>query len=452
MFFWENIHLGGERVAFIDENSKFTTYFQLSQKVEYVVGKHFNFKRKLVVVEASKSLDTVIFYLACLKTGNPVLLVDFELDETLKQSLYYVYQPKMIVSCSAKDCSINSFAASRNLEEDLAVLLSTSGTTGTPKLVKLSHKNIQSNAESICDYLRMGSEDRAVSLLAFHYSYGLSILNSHLNCFGSILLTSYSVMNREFWKLFKEHSVNSIAGVPYIYQILEKLRFNRMNLPSLRYLTQAGGKLSPALVETFSKWSAEKEVNFYVMYGQTEATARITYLSPEIVSRKPSSIGQAIPGGQLNLVDGDGKFITKSGIEGELVYQGPNVMLGYAESLADLELSQPAIELFTGDIAKFDDDGDFYIVGRTKRFIKMYGLRINLDQVELLLSDNGYECACGGTDDQLIIVCKGEESKRLLANLIANKFKLNVNNVSVKLVEELARTSSGKLDYKKIFG
>jgi len=458
-YFWENLSRWDTAIAFVDSESRLYSYAQIEQLISDTSEKIFRSERDLVFLYSQNNLHTVICYLSCLRAGNPVLLLDEDLDDGFKENLVAVYQPNLIIKTSPDGNLLaeRSLDTVYDLDEKLAVLLSTSGSTGEPKLVKLSKDNIQSNAESIVTYLELQKTDRAISLLPFHYSYGLSILNSHLTCGASLVLTNDGIMSREFWNLFKTHEVSSISGVPYIYEILDKLRFNRMQLPSLRYMTQAGGKLSVQLVEQYVKQCAELNISFYVMYGQTEATARISYLHPAQAKTKPGSIGKAIPGGKLFLVSETGDAITKPGEHGELVYEGKNVMLGYAESLADFRPAMqsgtaPLKTLKTGDIAYFDEEGDFFIVGRSKRFLKIFGLRFGLDQMEKYLSDNGYSCICGGVDDRIEVAVLDEKiDLNKIKEFILLKYKINKNAIKLFYLIEVPRLGSGKIDYKSIF-
>ena len=271
-------------------------------------------------------------------------------------------------------------------------------------MVRQSYNNILSNTESIVEYLNLDSTERPITTLPMNYTYGLSIINSHLYAGATILLTENTLIQKEFWNFFKTEQATSFGGVPYTYEMLKKLRFSRMNLPSLRYMTQAGGKLSPELHKEFAQDCIDKNRKFIVMYGQTEATARMAYLPSEYALKKYGSMGIAIPGGSFSLIDDNGNEITEDNITGELIYKGANVTLGYAESRSDLiKGDENHGVLLTGDMAKRDKDGFYYIVGRKKRFLKMFGKRVNLDEVERIIKSeySFLDCACDGTDDNM---------------------------------------------------
>lgn len=452
--FWD-IELSDD-ICLIDEDGAFWSYARLHEEVQLIKQKiTVEEKRRLVFLESSASVYTVISYLACLQLQYPVLLVDNDLDEELKAVLCQVYQPNLIVKTNENSSDFLSYSNEEHqFHSELAVLLSTSGTTGDPKLVKLSFKNIQSNAVSIAKYLGLTQTDRAISSLPLFYSYGLSVLNSHLQAEASFVIANVTVMQKEFWELFEKHSVTSISGVPFTYEMLSRLRFSRMDLPSLRYMTQAGGRLEESLVQEFALLAEKKGFEFFVMYGQTEATARISYLPSDKVLAKSGSIGNAIPGGKLSLIDINNNEILVANYEGELVYQGENVMLGYAKNRYELSTGGAENTLKTGDIAYVDEEGDYFITGRAKRFIKLFGLRLNLDQMESFIAKNELKCFCGGKDQLLGVAVLETDAGTLdmIVELISDKFKVNKKYINPVIIDnELPLLPSGKINYKVIF-
>ena len=335
--------------------------------------------RALVFLAMAPDAGAVVLYLACLHAGLPVCLTDTQ-PEALAR-LATAYRPSLLLLPAPVDAPAGyrehpspapGYRAWLGgepvaLHPDLALLLTTSGSTGDPKLVRLTRRNLESNADSIGEYLGLGPAERAVMSLPMHYSYGLSVLNSHLRAGGSVVLTPHSFMRPEFWAAADGERCTSFAGVPYMYETLHRLRFDPARHPSMRTLTQAGGGLRHDLAAHFEQIGARSGVRFFVMYGQTEATARISYVPAERLARKIGSIGIAIPGGALSLAAVEGAADLK-----ELVYAGPNVMLGYADSRADLALGDVQHgSLKTGDLASVDDDGYYSITGRLKRFAKL---------------------------------------------------------------------------------
>ena len=279
-------------------------------------------------------------------------------------------------------------------------MLTTSGSTGSPKLVRLSYNNLLSNAISISKYLRINQNERPITTLPIHYSFGMSIINSHLISGSTILLTNKSIFSPEFWKFLKTNKPTSISGVPFTFEMLKKLRFFSMDLPSIKSITQAGGKMDLNLNKEIAEYCKKTNKHLYVMYGQTEASPRISYVPYQKALEKIGSIGIPIPDGKLSLIDSDRNIINDVEVEGELVYEGPNVCLGYASKISDLAKGdENGGILFTGDIAYRDNECFFYVTGREKRFIKLFGNRINLDYVERLLNKDICECACVGNDN-----------------------------------------------------
>lgn len=304
-------------------------------------------KRSLVFLYTNNRVGSLLGYLSFLRDEIVPVMVNGQIDDELAQNLLECYKPQYIYISNEDvekyrsfECVYQAYGYSvlktnydveYELNDELALLLTTSGSTGSPKLVRQSYKNIAANANSIAEYLELDSTERPITTLPMNYTYGVSILNSHVLVGATILLTDKSLMQKEFWTFFKEEKATSFGGVPYNYEILEKLRFFRMDLPSLRTMTQAGGKLSPELHKKFAEYANETGKHFVVMYGQCEATARMSYLPYERSLEKYGSMGIAIPGGKFSLIDVDGNVINEPEVTGELVYEGPNVTLGYAE-------------------------------------------------------------------------------------------------------------------------
>jgi acyl-CoA synthetase (AMP-forming)/AMP-acid ligase II len=407
--------------------------------------------RQLIFLKAHNNIDTLIAYLAALSGEHPLMLLNPAIAEDKLTRLIALYQPNLM---------IENFNVTRlndktlNLAQDLSLLLSTSGSTGSAKQVALSAANLQANAQSICDFLPIENTDRTITTLPFFYSYGLSVINSHLLVGATIVFSDYSFVNREFWQLFNEHKISSFAGVPHSYDMLLRLRFERMQLPSLRYFTQAGGKLAGDKVQQLAQYAQQNEKQFFVMYGQTEATARMSYLPSELALRKPDSIGRAIPGGELTLQNAQGDEVIESNVSAELVYQGANVMLGYAEMSSDLSEFPPKAKLLTGDIAYRDLDGDFNITGRKKRFIKLVGQRLNLDEVENLLREKNLETYCCGDDNRLIVAVLKSTNKnndnKALKQLISTILQLHHSLLCILHIDQPPLTANGKKDYQAV--
>ncbi len=421
----------------------------------------------LVLLLCKNQYESIFFYINSIQRGVVVILVDAKIDISILNPLVEEYAPDFIFAPKADVLEFNQFSflfqfrdyivSERNskknitLNPELSLLLSTSGTTGSPKLVRLSYNNLISNASSISEYLSLNKNHRAISSLPMNYSFGLSIINSHLFAGGSILMTTESITQRRFWDLFNDFKITSFSGVPYTFEILKKFKLLQINLPSLKMMTQAGGKLSNELAEYFTEFSKNHQVDFFIMYGQTEGTARLSYLPPSLISEKKGSIGIPIPNGNFHIIDDLGNRITKSGVPGELIYEGPNVMLGYAENIDDLiKANENNGILKTGDIAYYDKDGFYYIVGRIKRFIKLFGNRVNLDDIENLLKSKDIESACVGRDNYLIVYIIDAEQISMTKDFLITKLGIHFSVFDIRLINTIPKNSSGKIFYSKL--
>jgi acyl-CoA synthetase (AMP-forming)/AMP-acid ligase II len=434
----------GERPAIVTAECV-VTYRELAERVEALLLR-LGTARRLVALTASNDVDSVVGYLAALAGGHPLILLPEDKPAAF-DSLVAAYDPDVILRSGADGQNVldeRRKGTRHQLHPDLALLLSTSGSTGSPKLVRLSHANLQSNAESIADYLGIGEDDRAITTLPMSYCYGLSVINSYLLRGASFVLTDLSVVDSCFWELFRRHRVTSFAAVPYTFELLDRGGFADMELPSLRYITQAGGRLAPATVERYVELGRRRGWELFVMYGQTEATARMAYLPPRLAASHPGAIGIPVPGGSFRIDPLPGLE------EGELVYTGPNVMLGYAQSPEDLALGRTVHELRTGDLARTDASGLYEVVGRRSRFVKIVGLRVDLGQVERILADLGMEAACAGTDEGLVVAVKGSNDLQLVAKVLAQGIGLPRASLQVCSVPEIPRLGSGKADYQGI--
>ena len=360
-------------------------------------------ERSIVTLTGDHSIEFVVTYLALLEAGHVPLLAGAHADR-----LSAAWPVGAIVTATDSAVEIDRRRApSVTLHGDLALLVSTSGSTGSPKLARLSHRNLISNAEAIVDYLELTPDDRGITSLPLHYCYGLSVLHSHLLAGASVVLTNTSVVDRCFRTALLDHGVTNLAGVPHTYEMLERTDPDRLFSSSLRLLTQAGGRMAPEAVTTWAERAARFGAEFFVMYGQTEATARMAYLPPELAFRRPEAIGRPIPGGSFELrpVDGHPDDV------GELVYRGANVMMGYARDVDDLSLGHTLAELATGDLARYHADDDvFEIVGRRSRFVKPFGLRVDLDEIESQLAAVvAGELAVAGDDERIVVHAPGAD-------------------------------------------
>ena len=420
------------------------TYRELAGRVDSL-ARRLGPVRRLVALAAGNDLDSLVAYLAALQAGHPLIIVPADKPAAL-DAVLSGYDPDVILRPAAGSALIDERrpGTAHELHPDLALLLSTSGSTGSPKLVRLSHANVQSNAEAIADYLGIGPGDRAATTLPMSYCYGLSVINSHLLRGAGLVLTDLSVVDPCFWDLFRSAGATSFAAVPYTFELLERAGFADMDLPGLRYVTQAGGRLAPEKVRDAADLGRRRGWDLFVMYGATEATARMAYLPPDLAATVPHAIGIPVPGGSF-------RIDPVPGLEhGELVYTGPNVMLGYAEHPGDLAAGRTIEELRTGDLARLHPAGVYEIVGRRSRFVKIVGLRVDLGQVERILADLGVQSACAGNDSGLVVAVEGDQDTALLGKVLAQGVGLPRASVALHAVADLPRLSSGKIDYPAV--
>ena len=438
-FLIEHLRHHGERVAVLTEETS-VTYRDLADRVAATAA-DLGDTRRLVLLEARNDVSTLVAYLGALAGNHVVMPVAAGRDH---RALLQTYDPDVVVDATGVD--VRRRGSAHRLHQDLALLLSTSGSTGSPKMVRLSRANLLANAAAIAEYLDIRESDRAATTLPMSYCYGLSVVHSHLLRGAGIILTDRSVVDDEFWALFRRHRGTAFAGVPYTFEMLERIGFDAMDLPDLRYVTQAGGRLDPDRVRSFATLGEQRGWQLYVMYGATEATARMAYLPPHLATSHPTAIGTAIPGGSFTLEPLDDW--REPGV-GELVYHGPNVMMGYAHGPADLSLGATVETLHTGDVARRGADGLYEVIGRSSRFVKIYGLRIDLHRVEAALSAHGVTAFCTDDEDRLVVaaVGKDEDSVRALA---ATASGLAPAAIRVAVVAELPLLASGKPDYRAV--
>lgn len=398
-------------------------------------------RRRLVALEARSDLDTIATYLAAFEGGHPVLLLAPD-DAARHPHLLEHYRPDLLLDSEG----LRGLGRSGGeLHPDLALLMSTSGSTGSPKTVRLSRSNVLTNADSIAAYLGLTPRDRGVTTLPLHYCYGLSVLHSHLRAGASVVLTDLSVVDECFWELLTRTQVTGLAGVPYTYDQLDQSGFAARELPNLRYLTQAGGRMPPEQVIRYAQLGRERGFDLFVMYGQTEATARMAYLPPDLALDHPTHVGVPVPGGSITLAEvaeGD----SSQGV-GEIVYRGPNVMMGYASRREDLARGATCNELRTGDLGRRGASGLWEVVGRRDRVAKVYGLRLDLDRIEQRLTDQGHRVRVVALEDRLhLFMLPGSRANQVRAQA-SDVTTLPHSALRTHRVERFPLTANDKPDH-----
>jgi len=458
----------GAATAVLTQDGEEITYSRLDEYAKTLADKVSS--GRLVFSLCSNTVGSLAAYVGFLNAGVVPLMLSADIDAGILGRLIDIYKPDFLWLPEARIAQLalvyppkysahgyallkTPFNAEYLLNSGLGLLLSTSGSTGDPKLVRQSLKNIRANTRSIIECLRIDASERAITTLPMNYTYGLSIINTHLAAGASLALTEKTMMQKEFWAFMKGSFATSFGGVPYTYEMLDRLRFSRMELPHLKTATQAGGKLSAELHKKFAQWAADARKKFVVMYGQTEATARMSYLPPEAALEKCGSMGIAIPGGKFCLVDAEDAPVETPDSVGELVYEGDNVAMGYAVCGEDLSKGDEwRGRLVTGDMAKFDADGYFYIVGRKKRFLKIFGNRVNLDETERMIKSAfpDADCACGGVDDKLKIYTTAPELSSDILRFVSEKTGLNKSAFEAVALASIPKNAAGKTLYAEL--
>ncbi|UNK56449.1 AMP-binding protein [Pseudoxanthomonas daejeonensis] len=460
MAFWELERHPPHAPALVDAK-RTISYSSLATQADAMVATLPHGERTLGFLAFANNIEAVSLCLGALRSGHHVpLLLQADMDPALLAALAAHYRPDWLALAPGTavpegyrphathddlviHVAVEPFAGGKP-HPDLALLLSTSGSTGSSKLVRLSYAGLAANAASIVAYLGLRATDRAITTLPLAYSFGMSILNSHLEAGASMVLTDESMVGRRFWEIAQAQKITSLSGVPATFEMLRRVGLERFHLDRLRMLTQAGGRLRDALIEEFLDASERLGLEFFVMYGQTEAGPRISYVPSGTLRSKIGSIGIAVPGGELEL----------DATSGELVFTGQNVMLGYAARREDLAAGDEAGGVLrTGDLARRDADGYFYITGRAKRFVKISGNRVNLDEVESMLAGDLHRAiACSGSDDDLVVFVPGQADvdQAVVRQLIQQRYKLFPGHVRLKSLPALPLLGTGKVDYQAL--
>jgi long-chain acyl-CoA synthetase len=399
----------------------------------------------LVLLFADNSLSTVLCYLACLESRHTIMLADPALNERAVSRILSAFQPELVIQPSSTLPLPDGYLATDGanwrrsrtdvspIHDEPALLLMTSGSTAAPRVVCLSRENLFSNATSIVQALAITETDRGITSLPLHYCYGLSVLNSHLARGASVVLTGQSPTSRGFLRQLAETGTTALAGVPLTYQALWPV-LSRQWPAQLRTLTQSGGVLNN--VTAYAQLAVKRNSRLFVMYGQTEATARMAVLDTAAHPEAIGSVGSAVPGGHFEFLE-----------SGEIVYRGPNVMLGYADMRADLIAGdRMGGVLPTGDLGSIRD-GNLFLHGRIKRIAKVAGKRINLDEIESVFRVLG-AAAVVESEGVVLVFCVAEENRsRELARQICTDLGISPAYVRIRQVENLPYSSAGKINY-----
>lgn len=459
-------------IAVVEDTGKQYTYGELKEFCEIFkswISKGLILHRSLVFILCRNTMAAISYYVAAIDSKIVPLLISAGMDAELRNSLIDLYRPQYLFlpDYMVKDFTENSYdkVAGKygysvlatgydkcEMFSELSMLLTTSGSTGSPKLVRHSYINIEESARNVSEFLGFTNMDRSLIDLQLHYTMGLNVACSSLYAGATLIMTTHTAMEKEYWEFFDKNNVTNITGVPYNYEILKRLKFFDRNYPHLRILAQGGGRLNDTMFAEIAEYAQRMGKQFFATFGTSETTARIAFLPPHRAVEKTGSIGQAIACGKLFLVDENRDVISKQEAEGELAYSGPNVTLGYAFDREDLKKGDERKGVYyTGDLARRDQDGFYYILGRNSRFLKLYGYRVGLDECERLINARfGIECACMGTDAKMKIYITNGEYADEVRRYLAHKLGLQLSSFSVQFVQQIPKNEVGKILYSKL--
>lgn len=427
-------HIDPKRIAVLDSEGNHVTYGEIVNEALRLREKYAEREFRIVLVE--NTANSVKEVMAMLASERIVpLILNKKTDPTLLQHLKETYGD-----------------TGNDVHPQLSHLLPTSGSTGSPKLIRHCYENIEAAGLNISTFFELKETDRPLMVLPLYYTMGLSIVFSHFKVGATVLITGLNMTDAGFWRFLKDEHATSFTGVPYSYQILHLMRFYRMDLPNLELMTQGGGKMPKDLNLRFAEYCQEKGKRWIATYGQSECTARMAYLPAKWAIEKIGSIGIAVPNGELSLIDEAGHAITTPHTEGEMCYRGKNVTMGYATCAQDLMKGDERHGyIHTGDLAYFDEDGCYYIVGRLGRFLKLFGMRVGLDECEqIITTECQTEVACVGTDEKMIVYITDETKKEIVKQTLVEKTHIVATSFELRVITEIPKNETGKKLYSQL--
>ena len=452
-----------DKMAVKDDSGHELSYREVCGEIAAFEALHL--ARAVVFCLCENSAGSLVGYLAFENNGQVPLLLSAGMDEGLRSNLAQAYLPAYWWVPEAKAAGLDGEVihtalgyvllktgnAPYPLHENLSMLLTTSGSTGSPKLVRHKYGNLEANAENVAKVFAWREEEVGICDLPMNYTMGLNVINSHLVAGASVLMVKASLIEPEFWTFVRENGGTSFCGVPFSYEMMRRVGFDRMDLPALTTLAEGGGKLTDRMFTWIATYARNSGKRFCATFGTSETSARMAFLDPERALEKIGSMGKAIPGGELFLLDetedGDG-FVS-----GELGYRGPNVTMGYALCREDLSKGDEFCgEYHTGDIARRDPEGFYYIIGRKGRFLKLFGLRVSLDETERILKTQypGADFVCIGDDRQMTIVTTDASLVEEIIPFISGKTNLHRSAFRAAAIDEIPRNEYGKVRFGEL--
>ncbi|KXH84303.1 AMP-binding protein [Chryseobacterium kwangjuense] len=413
-------------------------------------------EKGLIFLYNDNQLPSVEVLLNFYGTAHAIAVLGQKLHPEFKERLEAEYRPKYIFDPSREEVlgyelkefseTVKIFAKKDYQPEvvihpEIKILLSTSGTTGVPKLVKLSDENLYQNAISILQYMPIQGTDVVPLNVPINFVYGFSIFTTNCMRAGRIVCTDKDIMQKAFWDEMEEYGYSTLGGVPYLYENLNRIGFFRKDSASLRYMTHTGGVINAELRKTIFNYCHEFEKQFFAQYGQTEAGGRMAYLTTDGLLEEETSIGTPVHGGSFE-IDSE---------TDELLFLHSSISGGYANKLEDLATYEQPKLLRTGDTARRGHNGLYYITGRIKRIMKLFGIRLNLDEVEFILKNEleGNTFVCLNANDKKIIVLYDNKDidPQIITETIKNKLRINPQYVRTEHIESFPLSQNGKINY-----
>ena len=444
------------KIALIDVNDNKYTYGDLIIELKNLKKKFV--KNSLILIVVSNSFESFVGYFSFLDKSKKctTIILDESFGNEYFNKIINIYKPNYIFyplkfsikkKLNMKNFTFKKYIFSqtripinRNINDKNFILLSSSGTTGNPKFIRLSRKNIITNTISIIKSLKISSKDRTITTMPMGYSYGLSIINTHILNGASLVINKNNIFEKLFWQKMIKYKVCSFGGVPQFYQFLKKLNFHKFDLTKIKYISVAGGHLDLNTKKYIMNVCGNNYIKFFSMYGQTETSPRISCFDILRHKSRINTIGKPINGVKLILINDKNKNITTFNKKGEIAVMGENVCLGYANKLEDLykgDINKSFIK--TGDMGYFDEKNFFYIIGRKKKISKIFGIRIDLGDIEKFLKTKKIDSKCQPDNKKLKIKIMNNYSKDTIINLISKKYKINKNFIEITKTKNIKK-------------